>query len=72
MSVFLFHPISFKIVIFLYLFIFGRPMILLAAYLALDGESSVLPVFYLFVGVFVPLVSNKYYTIIKNRVRLLF
>jgi len=69
MAIFLFHPISFKIVTFLYLILFGRPMILLAAYPALDDENPILPVFYLFVGVMVPLVCNKYYTDIKDKIK---
>lgn len=67
MAIFLLHPISFKLVTFLYLLLFGRPMILLAAYPALDGENIILPLFYLIVGVLVPLVCNKYYTDIKDK-----
>lgn len=72
MSIFLLHPISFKIVTFLYLLIYSRPMILLAAYPALDGENSILPVFYVIVGVFVPLVCDKYYSIIKEKAKVIF
>lgn len=72
MAIFLLHPISFKIVTFFYLLIFGRPMILLAAYLALDGECPLLPMFYIIVGVFVPLVCNKYYSVIKDKVKVCF
>lgn len=67
MAVFLFHPISFKIVTFLYLILAGRPMVLLAAYLTLDGENPLLPVLYLIVGIMVPLVGNKCYSLIREK-----
>lgn len=71
MAIFLFHPISFKIVTFMYLLLLGRPMILLATYLSLDGESTLLPVLYLIVGVVVPLICDKYYSLIMNKVKAL-
>lgn len=71
MAIFLLHPISFKIVTYIYLLVFGRPMVLLAAYFALDGECLLLPLFYLLTGVFVPLACNRCYSDIKEKIKFL-